>query len=404
MHDKDLLVPAAYAAHGYPHETWEQLRREDPVHRVEDWDGPPYWAITKHADVVHLSKNPDRFVNQPRMIMEPGGADPGQIVRTLIVMDPPEHRQMRGLVSNRFTPRALKRIVDEVDGITNRILDAAATHGEIRETDFVESIAAPIPIWVIAEMLGVPTDRWRDLYDWTNAAVGAGDPEFNQGRPPEEVRVEAIMRMAGFFKELSDQRRGDPRDDLVSLLVHAEVDGEPLNDFDLLSYYNLILAAGNETTRNAISGALHLLLQHPEQFERLRAKPELLDSFVEEALRFLSPVIHFCRTSKEDFELGGKKIRAGEPMVLFYPSANRDEAVFDRPNEFDITRNPNPHLAFGIGEHFCIGTHVARLEMRTLFRHLLRRLEHVELVSPPERLAFATVGGIKHMQIRYRLD
>ena len=338
------------------------------------------------------------------MIMAPGGVDPGQLVRTLLIMDPPEHRAMRALVSSRFTPRSMKRIVDEVDGITNQILDAASTNGEIREADFVESISAPIPIWVIAEMLGVPKERWRDLYDWTNQSVGSNDPEFNDGRPPLEVQAEAMGKIMEYFQELSEERKKDPRDDLVSILVHAEVDGEPLCEADLLGYYNMILTAGNETTRNAMSGALHLLIQHPDQFERLRAEPELLESFVEESLRYVTPVIHLCRTSTEDFELRGKKIRAGEPIVMFYPSANRDEAIFDRPDEFDITRHPNPHLTFGIGEHFCLGTHVARLEMRTVFRHLLRRLKHIELVSPPERLAFATVGGIKHMQIRYQLD
>jgi len=401
--DQYLLVPSYYAEHGYPHDAWARLRRDDPVHRVEDWDGPPYWALTRCAEIIHVSKAPGIFENAPRMNMEPGGVDPGKAIRSLLVMDPPEHQKLRALTSKRFTPGAMRQILGGVDEITSQVLDLASTGGEIRETDFVESIAARIPIWVIAEMLGVSPDDWEQLYDWTNEAVGASDPEFQAGRSEEETRATAIMAMAGYFKELSEQRKRDPRDDLISLLVHAEVDGQPLSELDLMSYYITLLSAGNETTRNAISGGLLQLIEHPDQLARLRREPELLDGFIEETLRFVSPVIHMCRTPNRDVELDGKKIAAGEPLVLFYPSANRDETVFDQPNRFDIGRSPNPHLAFGIGEHFCLGTHVARLELRAVFRHLIARLQHVELVEPPTRLAHAIVGGIKHLRVRYAI-
>lgn len=400
-----ILAPEFYAEHGYPYEIWAKIRQEDPVHRVDDADTPPYWALTRHEDIVAVSKNPKIFKNAPRMCMFPGGADPGgDGSGGMLVMDPPEHQAFRSLVSKRFTPNAMSRIIEQVDGYTKRTLDAVTTHGEVGQIDFVEKVAARIPIWVIAEMLGVPPEDWEKLYRWTNENVGATDPEFQAGRTENETRDAATMAMAGYFGELCEQRRREPLDDIISVLVHSKPCGEPMSMFQLLTYCMVVLQAGNETTRNAITGGLWQLIENPGELERLRGAPELVDSFVEETIRFVSPVIHFCRTPAEDVELGGKKIKAGEPLVLFFPSANRDEKVFNEPNRFDIGRNPNPHVGFGIGEHFCLGSHVARLELRTVFRHLIRRLKHVELVAPPERLAFAVVGGIKRMEIRYVLD
>ena len=326
-----LLVPSYYAENDYPHETWTRMRREDPVHRVEDWDGPPYWALTRRAETIEVSRQPSLFLNSPRTFLQPGGDDLAMGMGSIQGMDPPEHRQLRSLLSARFTPNALKRIYDHVDEITHQVLDAVSTGGEIRETEFVESISARIPIWVIAEMLGVPRDDWEQLYLWTNELVGSADPEYQHGRSEEATRDAAHTELTSYFEELVEQRRADPRDDLVSLLAHAEIDGKNLEDPDLLIHLTHLIVAGNETTRQTITGGLYQLIQHPDQFERLHESPALLESFVEEALRYVSPVIHLCRTAAEDAEVGGKKIRAGDTLVIFYPSANRDEAFYDRP-------------------------------------------------------------------------
>lgn len=400
-----LLDIDFYGEHGYPHEVWEKLRKEDPVHLVEDWDGPPYWAITQHADITKISKSPEIFENAPRGVMQAGGADPMSAAGTnLLVMDPPMHREYRGLVSRKFTPKSMSRVYADIDDFTREVIQRASTNGEAREIEFVENISARIPIWVIAVMLGVPKDDWEDLYNWTNMSVGAGDAEYQQGRSEEETRMDAINQMFAYFGQITEERRANPQDDLISDLVHAKIDGRSLEMGELLTYYSMLLSAGNETTRNAITGGLVAIVDYPEQFEKLKADPELLDQFVEETLRFVSPVIHMCRTPNVDVEVGGKLIKAGEPMVLFYPSANRDETIFENPNSFNIDRHPNPHLAFGVGEHFCLGVHLARLELRAVFQQLARCIKYIEPLGAPDRLSNSVVGGIKRYNIRYELD
>ena len=403
--DQDLLDPDLYATSGYPHDRWTQLRREDPVHFVDRPGHESYWAITRHEDIVAISRRPDRFENGPRLIMslEQGIGDEFP-VRMLLNMDPPEHHAYRSLVSKRFTPRALRRIADQVDGIASDILDRIMVDVSGGETDFVESVSALLPIWVIAEMLGVPRSDWERLFHWTNRTIGAGDPEYREeGKSPVDTMQDARISLFHYFNDLTEERRKEPRDDLVSILANARIGGEPLPVFELMSYYLLLVVAGNETTRNATSGGLLALIEHPEQLELVRRDPGLVKPLVEEVLRWTSPVIHFCRTPNEDVEIGDKKIRAGERLVLFYPSANRDEAVFDEPDRFRVERRPNRHVAFGIGEHFCLGAHVARLELEVIFQHLVDRLEWVELAGPVQRLRSSVVGGIKHMPIRYGL-
>jgi cholest-4-en-3-one 26-monooxygenase len=400
--DRDLLSPDQYARHGYPHAAWARLRREDPVHWVAEWAGDPYWAITRHREIIEISKHPDLFLSSPGFTLSPHGEE-AEGGRNLLDMDPPEHQTYRSLVSKRFTPRALVPLQKQVDQITNEVLDRVVTGGETARIDFVEDVAALLPIWVIAEMLGVPNSDWMNLFHWTNAAVGAADPEYQQGRSVAETRAAAIQEMFGYFEALSEDRRRNPQDDLASVLVHARIEGEPMPVYERLSYFAMLLAAGNETTRNATSGGLLALIENPDQLELVRHRPDLLDGLVEEILRYVSPVIHMCRTAAHDIELTGRTIRAGQRVVLFYPSANRDESVFDEPDQFRIERHPNRHLAFGVGEHVCLGSHVARMELRAIFRHLANRLDFVEVDGPVERLRMNVVGGIKHLPIRYRL-
>jgi cholest-4-en-3-one 26-monooxygenase len=402
----EILDPRRYANEGYPHADWNRLRRESPVHWCPRDEGESFWAITRHADIVRISRRPDLFLNAPRLFMnyDPGIGAEDFPIRMLLNMDPPEHRQYRGLISHRFSPRALRSIRDRVDGIADEILDRVMEGGAEGQTDFVATVSALLPIWVIAEMLGVPRSDWELLFHWTNRTIGAADPEYREeGRSPTETIDAARASLFRYFDDMTQDRRSSPRDDLVSALANSRIDGEPLPAFELLSYYLLLVVAGNETTRNATSGGLLALIENPGELEKVQRDPALVKPLVEEVLRWTSPVIHFCRTAAEDIELAGQRIRKGDRLVLFYPSANRDEAVFDEPDTFRAARRPNRHLAFGIGEHFCLGAHVARLELEVIFRHLIARLDHVELAGPVERLRSSVVGGIKHMPIHYRL-
>ena len=408
--DFNIVHPGHYAARGYPHEVWTWMRKEDPVHRWERTAGIPFWAVTKHADIVAISKQPERFQSGPRLVIS---HEPEQRMDefppTLIQMDPPRHGIYRKMVHKRFTPRALQRIHADIERIGRDIVDAlgrevADSLAETEECDFVQKVAAPLPIAVIAWLLGVPRQDWNLLFDWTNRTIGAGDPDFQgQGKTPQETAREAMIELFGYFARLVEEKRRNPGDDLVTLFTRLEVDGQPLPPMDVLAWCLIIVVAGNETTRNGTSGGMLAFIEHPDQLRKLQRQPDLLPSAVEEVVRWVSPIIHFARTASEDFELRGKRIRAGDALALFYASANRDEEVFDDPFAFRIDRRPNRHLGFGIGEHFCLGAHLARLELQVAYKHLLPRLAEVELAAPPERLHSAMVGGVKRLPIRYKL-
>ncbi len=404
----DIVGQDTYAQNGYPHDAWARLRREDPVHWNEHGVVNPFWAVTKHADIVAISKQPARFLNNPRLAVFPEFSPPDpdeREVQHLLNMDPPVHAAFRKLASHRFTPRGLAGMTRDIETITKDLLDAMMGDGEEREADFVEVLSAPLPLQVLAELLGVPRDMWPTMFDWTNRIIGSTDPEYqDEGRTTTETFQAARLQLFAYFAEMARERKANPTDDIVSVIANAELDGAGLPDRELLSYFFLLVVAGNETTRNAMTGALLALLENPDQWERLRREPSLVDSAVEEIVRWTTPVIQFCRTPVEDVEIRGKKIRAGENLCLFYPSANRDEEVFEDPFAFRIDRNPNRHIAFGIGEHFCLGANLARLELRVMFRHLVSRLADCELTGPPERLRSSFVGGIKRMPIRYRLE
>jgi cholest-4-en-3-one 26-monooxygenase len=405
--DFHLVHPEAYAFHGYPHPTWARLRREDPVHWFDQTDGLPFWAITKHADIVEIGKQPDKFLNGPRVVVGHEPELPNNFPPTLIQLDPPKHGVYRQLISKRFTPRYLKRIHGDIERIGKEIVDQLLRKsgpGEFGECDFVREVSAPLPIAVIAWLLGVPESDWNLLFDWTNRTIGAGDPEYRQeGKTPQETAMGAMTELFGYFTQLVAEKRRNPGDDLVSLFATLEVDGQPIPEIDVLTFCLIIVIAGNETTRNATTGGMLSFIEHPEQMRKLQRNPKLIDSAVEEVVRWTSPIIHFARAASCDYELRGKQIKKGDALALFYPSANRDEDVFDKPDSFLIDRNPNHHLGFGVGEHFCLGSHVARLEMAIAYKYLLPRIEEIEVSGHIERLASALVGGVKRLPIRYKL-
>lgn len=400
----NFVHPAHYAEHGYPHEIWTRLRREDPVHWFEKTDGIPFWAVTRHEDIVTVGRHPEQFFNGPRLVI---GHEPevfNDFPPTLIQLDPPKHGLYRKLVNKRFTPGRLRPLHADIESIAQEIVDSLVEDSDSGECDFVEKVSAPLPIAVIAWLLGVPRADWNLLFDWTNRIIGASDPEYNtDGKPPAELAMATMTELFLYFTELVKEKRKHPADDLTTLFANLEIDGQQLPEIDVLTFCLIIVVAGNETTRNATTGGMLALIEHPDELRRLQRNLSLMPLAVEEIVRWTSPIIHFGRTATTDFELGGKKIEKGQALALFYPSANRDESIFADPFTFRIDRSPNHHIAFGTGEHFCLGAHVARLEMEFAYRHLLPRIEEIELAGPIDRLHSALVGGVKRLPIRYKL-
>ena len=400
----DIIGPGHYQKHGYPHREWAFLRKHRPIFWCEYPGTHPFWAITRHADIVNISRQPSLFLNGPRQQvfvyesgMKPGAAKP---FRHLLDMDPPDHGEYRAAVSRHFTPRAVRAIQPKVERVTRNVLDDLNGRADC---DFVGDVSARIPLVVIAELLGVPHEDWERLFRWTNEAIGGLDPEFQEGVAAHDTYERGRIGLFNYFEEMAAKRAGNPDGDLTSVVANAKIGGAPMPRFEMMSYFYLLVVAGNETTRNATTGGMLAFIENPEQWRKLRENPALIKPAVEEILRWTSPVIQFARTAAEDTEVHGQKIKKGESLCLFYPSANRDEAVFDEPFRFNIGRDPNPHVAFGVGEHFCLGAHLARLELEVIFRQLIERMTDVELAGPVERLRSSFIGGIKHMPIRFRL-
>ena len=424
----DITDTDLYVERGYPWKEWDLLRREAPVFWYERPGFEPFWAITRYADIQWISKNPQIFSNRQRLRLAhpmPGDWEHWKEHESqsryrpaldeppdLVFMDPPQHREYRSIVSSRFTPRAMTVLEQHLDELTSSYvgdfaerLVAGLDSGEVH--DFVHECAARLPVAAICEMADIPREDWDRVFQWTEVLVGSQDPEYQ--RPGEDARTASRRNINEWFDYMERliaerERRGLEGNDLLTLLLRADIDGEKLTPREVMSYIILLLAAGNETTRNSTSGGVHALLQHPEQLRRLSADPSLVDSAVEEILRWTSVVIQFTRTCTEDTEIRGQKIRAGQTVAMWYPSANRDEDVFADAYRFDIARQPNEHFAFGgYGEHFCLGANLARWEMRSLFRALIPVLPRMELAAEPERLAGQLhVGGIKRLMVRAR--
>ena len=363
--------------------------------------------MTKRADIVWLSKQPERFLNAPRVAVfaDSPPPDPGrpnrELLRHLLNMDPPDHAEYRNLASAWFTPRAISRRRPEIERIAEDLVDEIAGRDEI---DFVEDFTAPLTLSVLADMLGVPRKDWRKMFEWTNQIAGSSDPEYqvSGGDSGQQMR-ETLADVNAYFSEMATERRANPGDDMVSVLANADFRGGEVPPLELLSYFALLLVAGNETTRNAASGGMLALIENPGELEKLAADLSLVPKATEEIVRWTSPVIQFCRTPVEDFEMHGQKIRAMESLCLLYPSANRDTEVFDDPDTFRVDRAPNPHIGFGIGEHFCLGANLARLEIRIALEKLVPRIQSVELAGDMERMRSSFLGGVKRMPVRLRL-
>ncbi len=408
----DLVSSHAYAEKGVPHDLWTRLRAESPVHYCEPEGFVPFWAITRHADICEISKQPEIFSSASGIAMIDKAQD--EVIReqnqglgamrVLIEMDPPEHRSYRSITSPVFTPRAVKALDETIQKSAREVVDRLAGETGEGECDFANDVAAAHPLRILSTMLGVPRESEPDILRLTNELFASDDPDLQrEGESQRESLAALGLELYQLFDKIIQDRRANPRDDLASLLANAKIDGKPMEMMETLGYYLITFTAGHDTTKNSLVGGMHAFLEHPEQFEKLKRDPGLLDSAVEEIVRWTSPVSHMKRRVLHDYELGGRKLRAGDWLVMFYASANRDEEVFEAPFEFRIDRSPNRHLGFGIGEHFCLGANLARRSQRALLAELARRMEWAELAGPPEQIHSAFVVGLKKLPMRYRI-
>lgn len=393
----DLVSPTTFARSGHPWEQYAWLRANAPVFWHPESDGPGFWAITKHDDVRTISRTPRTFSSFEKGVMLPDPDEMGLMAQRqmMLSMDPPQHDRFKLLVSRGFTPKNAPLLRPRIEELAREIVESAQAKGS---GDFVSEIAGRLPSGLIAELMGMPREDGERLYDLTEIMHTNDDVVA-----PPHVKAEAIGEMLGYAQSVAERKRTQPGDDLATLLVNAEVDGDRLTDAEFQWFFLLLVNAGGDTTRNLLAAGLQLLFDHPDQRERLMADPDaLLGTAIEEMLRFSSPVSHFKRTVMHDTEVRGQKMKAGERVVLFYGSANRDEDVFVRPDEFDIARDPNPHVAFGAGgPHLCLGMHVARVELAVMFRELLTRMPHIEPNGPIERMHSSFIAGIHSMPVRY---
>jgi cytochrome P450 len=398
-----LADPKAYTDEARLHAALAQLRSNNPVSWVDTPPYRPFWAITKHDDIMAVERANTLFTNSPRPVLVTAEADElqaGTGVRTLIHMDDPQHRVVRAIGADWFRPKAMRALKVRVDELARAYVETMMTAGP--ECDFAQQIAVNYPLYVILSLLGLPESDFPLMLKLTQELFGSDDDEFKRGATSEE-QLSALLEMFQYFTALTISRRESPTEDLASAIANARVDGEPLSDIDTVSYYAIIAAAGHDTTSATISGGLLALIENPDQRARLRADLSLMPLAGEEMIRWVTPVKEFMRTATADTTVRGVPIAAGESVLLSYVSANRDEDVFDEPFRFDVTRDPNRHLAFGYGVHFCLGAALARMEVSSFFTALLPRLESVELSGNPEYVATTFVGGLKHLPIRYSL-
>jgi cholest-4-en-3-one 26-monooxygenase len=400
MSQFDVYDPGIYAAGGVPHETFRRMRAEAPVYWHEEPDGGRgFWAVTRYADLVSISKNPGTFSSArgATFIKDANDVDLPVMQTFMLNMDPPQHIRFRNLVKHAFVPKSLPALEPGIRKMVRQIIDRVAQAGRC---DFVNDVAAQLPLGVIAEMIGVPDEDRDMVYHWSNTMTGWDDPEYAGNGEYQAVAQAAAMEMYQYAGELGQKRLDNPGDDLISMLMKGVTDGG-LSAMEFASFFMLLFVAGNETTRNATSGGLLALLEHPDQMRRVIKDPSLVPSAVEEILRWVSPLNYFRRTATKDCEIRGVKIKENDKVAMFYPSANRDEEVFADPYKFDIVRTPNEHLAFGVGQHWCLGANLARVELRYMFEEILRRMPDIELDGEPKRLRSNFLNGIKTMPVRF---
>jgi len=399
----NLIDAGAYQRYGPPHDQFAWLRENAPVywHANGGRDGwPGFWAVTRHEEVAFVSRHPDLFSSARRLVVFGEVPEPQVAMQRLMMlnMDPPQHTRQRAFVNRGFTPRMIGRLEEHITEACYGLIDAVRSRGT---ADFVTEIAAPLPLQVICELMGAPLEDRDRIYKLSNQLVGADDPEF-QSPTGQRMQHAAAVEIYAYAGELAARRRARPADDIVTRLLQPDETGAVLNDDEFDLFFLLLTVAGTETTRTAASGGMAAFFEHPEQWQRLVDDPSLVRPAVEEIVRWVSPVNMFRRTATSDVMLGGRQIAEGDKVVIFYSSANRDEAVFATPDEFDVGRAPNPHVGFGGGgPHFCLGRHLAALDLRVLLRALAERMPDIALNGEVSRLRSNFINGIKHMPVRF---
>ncbi len=389
------------------HREVDALRASGPVHRVEQDGFTPFWAVIGHDAVMGVERQHDLFTNEPVAVLgraadiERSRAS-GAIIRSLVQMDAPDHPKYRRLTADWFKPGSLGRLQGRLDELSAQLL--ARMEELDGRCDFSKDIAVWYPLQVILAILGLPEQDYGRMLKLTQELFGASDDELGRGNQSLDDLIAVIMDFYQYFMGVTADRRANPRDDLATLIANGRIDDQQMPDVETVSYYVIVATAGHDTTSSSMAGGLQALIEHPEQLARLKADPSLLNTAVEEMIRWTSPVRHFMRTAQADTEIAGQPIAKGDWVYLSYLAANRDPALFDDPHRFDVGRtNADRHLAFGFGAHFCLGAQLARMELRTVFRDLLPRLEHVELAGTPTTMKTTFVGGPKSLPISYRL-
>lgn len=399
-----LADPTAYTDENRLHAAFARLRATNPVAWVDVPGYSPFWAITKHTDIMAIERNNTVFTNSPRPVLTTIEGDEQQAamgISTLIHMDDPRHRVVRAIGADWFRPKAMRALKVRVDELARQFVDQMVEAGG--ECDFVQEVAVNFPLYVIMSLLGLPESDFPRILKYTQELFGNDDAELQRGVSMEE-RGLALFEMFNYFNEVTASRRASPTEDLASAIANARIDGEPLSDIDTVSYYVIVATAGHDTTSAVISGGLQALIENPDELSRLRADPGLMPLATEEMIRWVTPVKEFMRTAREDTVVRDISIAAGDSVLLSYPSGNRDEDVFTDPFRFDIGRDPNKHVAFGYGVHFCLGAALARMEVNSFFSELVPRLKSIELAGTPEQIATIFVGGLKHLPIRYEIS
>ncbi|MCV7260060.1 cytochrome P450 [Mycobacterium shimoidei] len=398
---KLLADPMAYTDETKLHAALSHLRANAPVSWVDVPNYRPFWAITRHVDIMDIERENMLFTNWPRPVLTTAEGDEMQAaagVRTLIHLDDPQHRLMRAIGADWFRPKAMRALKVRVDELAKIYVDKMQAAGP--ECDFVQEVAVNYPLYVIMSLLGIPEADFPRMLRLTQELFGSDDAEFKRGTTNED-QLPALLDMFNYFNTVTASRREHPTEDLSSAIANARIDGEPLSDIETVSYYLIVATAGHDTTSATISGGLRALIENPDQHQRLRDDLGLMPLATEEMIRWVTPVKEFMRTAARDTTVRGVPIAAGESVLLSYVSANRDEEVFDEPFRFDVGRDPNKHLAFGYGVHFCLGAALARMEVSSFFTELLPRLKSIELAGDPQLVATTFVGGLKHLPVRY---
>lgn len=394
----DVISHASYKD-GPPYELYRQLRAEAPVIRcrgMEPMYTDEFWAITRHADVVEVSRKFQTYSSAKKgsLMNEQATEIDNDAARLMIDLDPPDHTRLKTLVNRGFTPKAMRMLESHFREVAVQLIEEALEEGNV---EFVDKVSAELPLIAIAELVGIPVEDRRKVFDWSNAMIGSNDPEFNAD--PEAGQI-AATELYMYSNQLALERRQNPKDDIITTLI-SEHDGDVLTEHEFDLFMLLLAVAGNETTRNGISHGVVAMIENRDQWHKMQADPALVPSAVEEILRWATPVNYFRRAATCDVELHGVKIKEGESVTMFYPSANRDEAAFTNADVFDITRTPNHHVTFGGGgPHFCLGANLARLEMRILFEELSKRAADIELTGPVKKLQSSFIHGIKSLPVQ----